>query len=487
MVWKSAANWAVRNPKEVMFAAELAKNITRSLFSGGSPQTPSKKQRTYGGSQGTQTPRQTPRRRKAPVAGKVTRRLPLNRVLNAYYKPGGRPGYQSYRLTNRRLGASTSKSSGFFKAGRRQYDAFDQMAKKGVVLCREQGGVLTAPTCNAAWIGHATVTKDVIIDLLSKVIVKFCAGKMQQTINDFDQVIIPNSHARKVIKLIYRRNPSAEPQSANYLIDPTTTTWEILAQNIETTLRSELASNNLEFQFCSLVIASTNSITGSTEVYDRKTFDLYGATVSLVVKSALKIQNRTVNVETGTEDDVDNVPLYGKSYEGSGNFLTFRSHGVYDDANINNHPAEIHFPQSIGVRPMNPVVDLCEAPVITYAAGPQTYFCEPPKLSQLYNAKKIGKAHLDPGQVKTSVLSFSTRINLTKLFRSMARGANSLEIETFSMGNYRVFCLEKMIQAVATSSTNAVKVAYEVDHKIGGYLFAKSPVVTNTIVYNNPG
>jgi len=57
--------------------------------------------------------------------------------------------------------------------------------------------------------------------------------------------------------------------------------------------------------------------------------DLSKCRIHLYAKSSLKLQNRTVNLNANNDDeDVDNVPLYVKSYFGSGNF-------AYDPFSLN--------------------------------------------------------------------------------------------------------------------------------------------------------
>lgn len=70
-------------------------------------------------------------------------------------------------------------------------------------------------------------------------------------------------------------------------------------------------------QFLRLIVRD-NDANGFT----RLDIDLRRCKFDIYVKSSLKIQNRTVNTDANNEaDDVDNVPLYGKQFEGSGNYV----------------------------------------------------------------------------------------------------------------------------------------------------------------------
>jgi len=177
--------------------------------------------------------------------------------------------------------------------------------------------------------------------------------------------------------------------------------------------------------------------------------DLQDGKITFYSKSALKVQNRSVALAADNEaDDVNNVPIYGKLYHGIGNGALQRS---IDNIKFVNGPAL--------------------ANNVAVAGDAFANFSEPPDASEFTHVTKFMKAYFNPGQIKTSVLSFKTNINVSLFFNTMIQyyTGNSTE-QYLKIGIFRMFGLERVIAKLAGEDTPAMKIAYEIDFKIWGTL-----------------
>jgi len=177
------------------------------------------------------------------------------------------------------------------------------------------------------------------------------------------------------------------------------------------------------------------------------------AKVTYVVKSSMKFQNRSgTNVSGNQEDDVNNVPLYGKSYAGSGTGPIPRQ-----SDKTNGAVASFMAEPSHGL--------IAPDPVQVNASG----YYEPPNPTLLGRATKWAKVMLNPGVVKTSVIydkktiGFTTFVRLLMLSWTLDTGT-IVKTQTRN-GNYRLFMVEKILQA-GVADTAALSLAYEINYEL---------------------
>jgi len=168
------------------------------------------------------------------------------------------------------------------------------------------------------------------------------------------------------------------------------------------------------------------------------------ASVQFETKSSMKFQNRSSAVNTDA-DAVDNIPLYGKFYEGSGNGINPKSSKV----------TETRLPltgnATTGV--------IAPDPALVVTAG----YKEPPQPS-LFKCSKFGKVNFPPGYVKSSVLVTKKSMGFNRMFRLLFDDwtlDSTTGINTVSpLGSYRLFMVEKILQA-GTGDSQALNLAYE--------------------------
>lgn len=382
-----------------------------------------------------------------------------------------------------RKGASSSKSRGKFRKGTARTNDFDKFAKKGAVIAQEMGGVLAGTSGDAnskvqsILIGHSNFTGSQVFAVAAMGMVKLIANKLGRTIASFDDVIETTGNGNALLTIRYKDYPFGVDADRTATITAGSTTWLLLAKAIH--------------DFFQLTKEST---VWTTMTYDENTngtlthvrkfeIDLSRAKIQLLSKSSLKIQNRTINTAgLADAEDVDNVPIYGKSYDSSGNYLACRSKQS-DIVNIATGG------QNYLLSPFNAVASNGYIPIVTELATPTNgyqQFAEPVPKSCWANCKAIGKAHLDPGVIKTSVLYHKGGMSFMNFMRkSFLYNASDY---TTAIGKNRLFILEKMIQAVATNTTtqeNTLRVAYELDCKVGCIVTCPSVTFSHMKLYRN--
>jgi len=175
--------------------------------------------------------------------------------------------------------------------------------------------------------------------------------------------------------------------------------------------------------------------------------NLRGCMLDCITKSSLKIQNRSINATEDDEvDDVNNVPLIGKSYQGKGNgFIS------YDNTTILAPADGIWGWSSVG-------------------AGANPTLQEPPQPYQMQYAAKTVKVRMQPGHIKTSVLNgklyqeFDRFLRYCRYVRRSNGGATTYGYT--NMGLCRMFALERTIAKFGTEISPGINVAAEVDFKL---------------------
>jgi hypothetical protein len=370
-------------------------------------------------------------------------------------------------------GALMSKSRGFFSPGKRVIGPLDYFSREGVVTSRELGSSVTGTSINrfqSVWIGHAVFSKPQLQHDIGLALAKLTAKMMRRQILDFDNTVVEaaTETGTPQFTAVLEYKQFATGTTLNTTFNMTSaTTWASLAGWFETSLT--LANNQTGFYFTRLFVTQRDHA-AANNFYQIFQLDLTKAKVQLYCKSSMKIQNRTsaAGFTGGTADNdadaVDNVPIYGKIYSGTGNYVQVQD-DVYNAQNSGD-------------------VNVLAAGVV---AGPLR---EPLPLSMVKRASQIAKAHLDPGEIKTSVLTYRKTFTLMYLVRECAasggESASPLTRGIISIGKFRFFSLEKMIQSVATNDNNGLNVAYEVDQKHGCICSAPMVRQSNYVLFQTP-
>jgi len=277
----------------------------------------------------------------------------------------------------RRFGAYQSKSSGFFKRGKKmkRFKKVKRALNKGVVFVQEKGGSLQSLYCR--YIGHATHPRETVMRIIWYAIIKRLLIRVGYQVEQ-SGTAIGGLAAGETISVTYKVNPTSTIASQTFTAGATSTLDQIagyMYTNIPVT-------NNLELIGC-------NYNPSGTSLFGRHLMNLQNIKIKVDIKSTLKIQNRSANSLGSESDEVDNVPLYGRSYYGKGNgstvsnTLLIGAQTLYAD----DYSALIALDGAVDMR-------------------------EPILPPQAIMATRAGKAHLDPGQIKTSVLTYKFTENV---------------------------------------------------------------------------
>jgi hypothetical protein len=203
---------------------------------------------------------------------------------------------------------------------------------------------------------------------------------------------------------------------------------------------------------------------------------MVGLRVNVFVKSHLRVQNRTVNDAGDSMDSVDNVPIEGRSFDFAGNGTTYRDY----PANLSTQNPTLQ---------CDPIKGVMYQPV---AGSTNSLYVDIPKASQFVGCKKVMGNHLDPGQIKTSVLYDKLSIGLPMLYSKIYN--NGLTVAgTLSaprkvwLGKSRIFAWEKMIDAVVVgpAGERAFNIAFEHNIEVGAMTTFKKQMQTapRTVVF----
>jgi len=189
-------------------------------------------------------------------------------------------------------------------------------------------------------------------------------------------------------------------------------------------------------------------------------FDVY-------MKSDLKIQNQSVSVLVDNQSDsVNNVPIYGKTYEGSGTGF-----------DITNRLS----PTQVNQIRINAVSGL----IVDQAKDSLQVF-EPYQRKHFKHVTREGRISINPGDIKTSTLMSRIRISFDMMVRNRAiifSGLGDAITPDIRRGKFRVMMLDKVIGLAAATG---VKVAYENNSYIASIFKPRYGQATLPAFYSNP-
>lgn len=413
---------------------------------------------------------------------------PRNRYNRATRVKTGQAGAPSYTTTTtktsrrgrRSYGASSSKSAGYFNQALSINSIADKCATQGVVRKTETGDVLE-DSRRVTYCAHSTMPNITVLQSVIGAMMKKLFKKASMQIKNWDVPLITagDSNSNVFITLKFRRRDGTEIESFTFIVTPTLTTLQFLTESVVTWFQSTWPSN-IPTQFLELSMSGTE-VSGILPITPLAKIDLTTAYVHIHSSSHLKIQNRTVTTSANdNSDDVDNVPIYGKSYDYLSNTTMYRDYAT--NTALSTPPFTTH-----------PIWGVLRANVLPLTDGTKM-FDEVPLSTQFVGIKKAQKAHLDPGEIKTSVLKDFKSIGLSKFFQTSMQNAGNFgpsppefNFKQTWLGKSRLFAFEKMIDAVAATEENRFKLAYEHSLMVGCLFFCKDDYQTAPQVSNYIG
>lgn len=408
------------------------------------------------------TPPKTPSKRggKYITSGEIKQLAALRRKLqySMSKKPSGKQVRRkagSGKVVKRK--ATGTVSSSRIRKARGRLGVHDYFCKRGVLMTFENGTFIQGTSTDkyqTVLVGHATHGVIQTLRAVALALVKSVLNHCQISFDNVNDALQQISTRNLVMRIEYRNGQAGAAQYYAYTISSSSTVSDI-ANALFTNVFSAFAEIILDEVV--MYWAADNGLTQSLQICK---LDLEKATLDLYSKSSLKIQNQTVGSSGNNEwDDVDNVPLYGKQYDGPGNYMQV---------------------EKTFISPL---------PTVTgnyYAQGylSTSVLAEPQPLSVMKRAKRVGKIHLDPGHIKTSTLIDRRRISINVLLQLLTR--SGVADNLCKIGKFRYFVMEKMLQSVGGNEYNGIKVHFEVDLKYGCICYIKKKTPLTMPVSLNP-
>lgn len=197
--------------------------------------------------------------------------------------------------------------------------------------------------------------------------------------------------------------------------------------------------------------------------------DYRRATIHVMCKSDLKVQNRSTAPSTDNPDDDNNVaktPLYGKIYYGKGNGLMPR---VETGTNSGKSLAT-------GV-----------AGLLAYAPPATQYWLREPPLPTLFNHRpKTSRALLNPGVIKASGLTGKWSCKMQDFFQVLQQVSGNAKGDNVQnrYGKFAILALEKLLCTGSSVALDepAVSLALELNQRMGLYCTFKKGDETAEVI-----
>lgn len=366
---------------------------------------------------------------------------------------------RSRRRTYRSKGMRTSISAGFFSRGKSSQSILDKYSKKGVVISYEKGQQIFG-LGNSVLMIHSNFAKQSLGKLVAAALTKLIAQHANLPFASWQNRLTGSALGTR-ITLYYRNIATGAIQSwaSDFAINKTFT-------DVSDWIYNQMSNNITTDQYMLSALKFSDWVDPVPNNYsDKFTLNLDKAKIYLYSKSTLKIQNRS-KASSVEADAVDNIPLFGKSYEGSGNYCLFRT---------DNSQEMQSFEQ------INTVNEYCSNGFMISNVGGFASLVEPPAKNMFTHVKREGSAHLDPGMIKTSALVYNRTVKLNTLIRDLD-SVGAANLQTCKYGKFRMFIMEKLLQDVANVEANQINVAYEHDNKIAAYITAPKQVPTHYII-----
>lgn len=333
---------------------------------------------------------------------------------------------------------------------------------QGVQITIEHGN--TFSSSSAVYIGHATCPSNVMRRGIYRALVKKILIAARKLNNKWDAVPLFNV-ATDEIRITYRQGLDPGATAVNHTVIVGGNTQEGIAGQFYSHFETVQMTQSV-FMYITYIPAGA---TLNPNFIGVTTIDLQKCYIKMSVNSNLKIQNRTVSVTADNEaDDVNNVPLIGKSYSGTGTGAKF----------VHSTAGNVPF-----------VADNFKG--VIQRAGNVNELAEPPSPRLFDRVQKHGTVSLEPGEIMTSNLKYTKSILLDNL---IAIAYNEYEDAQAGhryhqkyIGFFKFFGLEKKIDAVASTSENVVNVAYEHDLKVTMCISPRTNTLTTSLYLQDFG
>lgn len=321
--------------------------------------------------------------------------------------------------------------------------------KKGVQVCLESGHVVSTSSC--MYIGHASCPTRVAKRSLWRALTKMILMRANKLNVDWNDVPVEcNVGDTFVVEYRVTMDPAAALASSVVTYAAGLTQDQIALQ-----FHANFEAFSSQFTINKMSYRPNNAGVGNVVVF------LNNAEIELDVFSQFKVQNQTVTLSADNEaDDVNNVPLIGKSYEGRGTGTKYQVERF----------ASIPF--------------ICDpAYGVIEKAGTTNDLAEPPSAKMFQQVTKSGKASLAPGEIKTSTIRYQKRLGLqnfiTLIYDLQTDFAPKYKLK--HLGEFKFYAFEKQIDSLVAAPENNIRIAYEHDLKFAAMIIPHAFTATTQL------
>jgi len=320
---------------------------------------------------------------------------------------------------------------------------------KGVIVTREVG-ISTTGVTDACYIGHATWAVD-------QARIAFCLCLLKSLLIKAD---IPPRNVQDGARLPigtrfcveYKADQDSSSGTGVWFFDTTNAGDSVLL--IATSVANSMSSTTKPD--ASLYRTYLNWPVGQPRLVE---LPLLHAKFEMYCKSSLKLQNQTVSSGGDQNDEVDAIPVVGKSYFGFGNGTT---------SNRSDHTEEQFWTRQDGGSMTK---------VGTVASG----LAEMPPKSYFQNVKSVSNTSIDPGRIIQSNLYDKRVLTQSRLIGAFV-SANQVTDKS-TIGKFRFFGYEHMLKPKST--TPNIIINAECNYEIGMVVITKAITVTDRSVSSN--
>lgn len=346
--------------------------------------------------------------------------------------------------------ASYGRHRGFIKGYRRMGRGTRKRyskARSGMQVTTEQSGSVTDQRC--AWVGHHTYPAEFVVKYAIYALVKKALNTGDIYFSSAGLSRAGNIADGDIFGFELRLSPLTATSAFSYTVIAADATFADVMEKVWVQFKDQvLRPNTVNFGAQSSFLKFYWNSAGKNKVL----LNLMDASITVSTKSALKMQNRSINsVDDDEMTDVNNVPLHGKSYQFRGNTMIARDESAQNAIAGVMNPCDFFYGYTaFGASSVNSV-----------AEPPESYF--------FMGSPKATSVTLQPGDIKTSVLTYNKRMNFSSFIR-MLNGWYRITLAGDKMytpiGPCRFFALERTIAPLAGEITPAISLAFENEHKL---------------------
>lgn len=325
----------------------------------------------------------------------------------------------------------------------------------GVVLTKESG--LNVQNRYSVIVGHSTCPAYTTRLMMWRAAAKSLFSRGGINVTTVDETL-PFVAVGDQIFVNYRQAPVAVNnfQFFTFAASPNLEQFAVWAADVARPWNTASLIPN-EFHFLRLTYSPTvSTVVGVINMQlDQTVLELY-------CKSSLKMQNQTRIVGTDTTESVNNVPLYGKGYGGSGSGSVYRSYTT--------NATPVNSDNTFGI-------------IGSIPSGPTDPIAEPPEGVEFARIKSQGKIRLDPGQIKTSIAVYKRNFSFNSLHQKLNYvGAPAATVAArdsqryHTIGQFKIYVLEKLMD-----SGSDANIRVDIEHNLRMSMVAKCKLKTLTI------